>query len=1791
MHSYESIRQAGHIPAGRRLKICALLVCISCVLALGQWARAAIDTLPTQFNKKAEYKTHGSYATDLFSGSATFDYPIVVCPGRRGLQPKFSLGYSSGGSAEWPGLGWRIPVTLVERDINYTPDDTSDDFFRIQSNGGRFELVYNPATGRYHSEIESFMWIEKRSGGDTGQDYWLVKAPNGNVMECGKTSDSLLAVTTPGSTSFVALWCINRIEDPYGNTMTYRYAQPGAGQIYLNEVAYSNEEARQVLFTNETRPEAATISYRGGYAHVLGSRLADIEVRFDGSLVRRYDLSYGVSASSNRSLLAAITETGDDGVTTLPATRFSYVSAEEALGDFQTKKASYAVATGEQEQADGTFVSGGDFNGDSFTDILLYRTQGDAYDWEVLLTSRDGFGEFTTWKDSTPVNNSNTHKALGNFTMVANFDQDGRSDVLYYDASADGGTVKVMTSTGSGFSDFAIWNTGFAIPNTQAQKDLGNSLRAGDFNGDGRTDLFLYQAHDASYDWKVALSSGTTLLAWQAWRASTQLPLTSSQRSSGNKLFFGDFNGDGLTDVCLYQAHDASYDWKVAFSTGAGFTEMTRWKRYYPIAATASDNESYGSLVTTGEFNADGKVDILFYDGRPGARDWKVMYSTGSGFQDWVVWKNDLFIDNSPETLQQGSFFLGGDFSAVGRTQFLIYRHRAGAYDWRVISPQGRDVDQLKTVHEELGGRIDITYGTTNDFDNLGEDGLPGLPFSRAVVTKVVDTNGMSGEHLSTTTLSYEYEGGLYDFERREFVGFRRVRVTDADGHYVDSYYHQDVARKGKAYRVATYAAGGALYEKTDTTWAAATLASPPGRRSIVFPYVVREEKTTYDGNGSCRMMVAESPADYIEGSTYEYGKPAWTKSYGTRTPLVEQRFEFSSDTTNWILGLVTHEETRDLGGTIRAQNWAEYNTQGDVTKRIAWVQNLKTDPKNPVTRFEYDGYGNVVRRISPEGHETLTTYDSTYHTFAETVEKGAEQTDVEHLTARTYEYGTGQVLTVTDPNNNTKTNTYDTFHRLIQVEDPHGGKVYHEYERDGVAPEHDVVRRQEEYGSGGTLDSSTYYDGFGRTIQTKAEGESGQWITVDLFYDLRGLTRAFSNPHFTASSDYTAPQTSQPRTTAAYDALERVTAITFPDGTSRSMDYDDWHTIHTDARGNQVEALKDGRGNLVQVTEHKGAEKYLTQYTYDTLGNLVGIVDAHGNAWDLTYDPLGRRTAMDDPDMGEWQYSYNREGKVVSQTDAKAQTIQFEYDELNRLTRKKTPSRTLAENTYDQGTNGIGRLSRSMYISDDLSSGSSEYAYDKLGRRIGETKRIAGCDTAFATSYEYDALNRLVSLTYPDGEEVAQTYNAQGQLDSVESGLRTYISSIAYNAANQPTAMAMGNTVQTDFTYDPQMQRLATVRTYKPGSGDLQNFTYDYDPVGNISEVADTAHTGSAEYEYDALNRLTQATGVGWQQQFAYNAIGNMVQFVDEGGTTHYRAYGFGAGPHALTGERGAAVEMVSLILSGEGNGSVSVDGELHGLPWSNQVTRNQVVNLDAVADTSWAFLEWQGDMTGSVDPTAITMSATKAVTAKFTSRGTGDFDGDEQTGISDWLFLLDHWQQQFDGHAVGAADFLALLDNWGTSRDLVLAAGATSPSICLTPASAALGVKDTIEVELRVDTGGQAVLGGAAVVLHDTAAFEVVSVAAATGSPFELSPPPQSGKGRVEICFLAKGFSPVACDGPVAIITLKALQTVGATHLTYETVTTRLAPAAGDVVREGATYFIHRQEPTSARKWTTYR
>jgi len=180
------------------------------------------------------------------------------------------------------------------------------------------------------------------------------------------------------------------------------------------------------------------------------------------------------------------------------------------------------------------------------------------------------------------------------------------------------------------------------------------SWRAGDFNGDGKTDLIHLWGQEYANVW-LSRGDGTfAVTPFQPW------PGYGMQRGSWQA---GDFNGDGKTDVIHLCCPNYANLW---LSLGNGSFALT------PFQPSPEYAIQIGSWLS-GDFNGDGKADLIHLWGQHLANIW---LSQGNGtfavtpFQPWPGYN-----------MQFGSWQTG-DFNNDGKADLVHLCCSEYAHPW-----------------------------------------------------------------------------------------------------------------------------------------------------------------------------------------------------------------------------------------------------------------------------------------------------------------------------------------------------------------------------------------------------------------------------------------------------------------------------------------------------------------------------------------------------------------------------------------------------------------------------------------------------------------------------------------------------------------------------------------------------------------------------------------------------------------------------------------------------------------------------------------------------------------------------------------------------------------------------------------------------------------------------------------------------------------------------------------------------------------------------------------------------
>lgn len=617
-------------------------------------------------------------------------------------------------------------------------------------------------------------------------------------------------------------------------------------------------------------------------------------------------------------------------------------------------------------------------------------------------------------------------------------------------------------------------------------------------------------------------------------------------------------------------------------------------------------------------------------------------------------------------------------------------------------------------------------------------------------------------------------------------------------------------------------------------------------------------------------------------------------------------------------------EETRDPLGNVRRLTYDPIFLTHPVAETMV-VGNGSPDLR---VEAEYDlGFGVVTSSKDYNGNLTTYIYDS----FARLVKK-VRPGDTLELSSAIYEYQP------CDPVRG-RAFVYDSSGDLTVVSAPLG------------SVSRVTTRQREVSGQTGEFVTASYTDGSGKALATIEEGElAGTWIVKQATsYNLRGLSQAQWLPYQVSSADIPQfpllwPSGRPPATdgvnpaTVSTDLLydprgrlirtmnppeawggpRRETATQYTPFKRLLFDEEDLQAASPHAATPHIE-ISDGLGRVVAIDEvvkitdtgEAGPlATWRTEYGYDLNNRLTRIKDSQGNVKTMSYDGLQRMTGMSDPDRGSLVIHYDDASNIRETIDNKGQVIEYTYDGVNRIKTEDykdggpefdveyyydtPPAATdLGDGTTATGTNAKGQLS---YIRD--SSGETHFSYDTRGRLDRETKRIADPSlpqlVSYTTRYGFDSADRLIGVTYPDGDSITNSYNARSLLSRV-LGVRigNIVESIAYRPSAQVRSIRLGNGVETVNAYDPRL-RLTSLETSNGHGVRLIDYEYTFDGVSNLQGIDDqrelVGEPNAAErfnqqnFAYDSLYRLRRVdypslgNTIPHHVSYRYDRIGNLV-------------------------------------------------------------------------------------------------------------------------------------------------------------------------------------------------------------------------------------------------------------------------------------------------------------------------
>ncbi len=333
--------------------------------------------------------------------------------------------------------------------------------------------------------------------------------------------------------------------------------------------------------------------------------------------------------------------------------------------------------------------------------------------------------------------------------------------------------------------------------------------------------------------------------------------------------------------------------------------------------------------------------------------------------------------------------------------------------------------------------------------------------------------------------------------------------------------------------------------------------------------------------------------------------------------------------------------------------------------------------------------------------------------------------------------------------------------------------------------------------------------------------------------------------------------------------------------------------------------------GNQLEVTDAKG--RIVMQYNYDMLGSAGDEDDEEDQARPIRQISMeaGIRWMLNDV-----------AGKAIYSWDSRGHRMWTTYDQLQRPTGLYVSTdgapEVLAERiVYGETQSNPEELNLrgQVYEIYDGAGVVTSLEFDFKGNLLSSQRQLLRDydvqvdwlqsppleSEIFTGSTRFDALGRVVQSITPHSDQgnnninvVQPSYNEANLLESVNVWLEESaepqeildpatanmhtVRNIDYDAKGQRTRIEYGNNAYTEYTYDDETYRLIRLVTIRSGlpvnERVVQDLSYTYDPVGNITHIQDDADIHnviyfrnqrvepSNDYVYDAIYRLVEANG-----------------------------------------------------------------------------------------------------------------------------------------------------------------------------------------------------------------------------------------------------------------------------------------------------------------------------------------
>ncbi|MCL1851028.1 MAG: FG-GAP-like repeat-containing protein [Bacteroidetes bacterium] len=1492
-------------------------------------------------------------------GAATYTIPIEVVPGTQGVQPNLSIVYNSFSGMGILGMKWSLAgLSAIFRcgQIPYYDGDMTaiqfNDNDRFALDGTRLLMqnngTYGAVSAQYATEIENFMRIVSYSGTDGTPDYFTAFTDDGGIIEygntTGNTSNSKQKMTDPTK---ILSWMVNKITDANGNYMVFNYEQSN-GDIRINNIQYTGNgnmaTYAKVEFTyvDSLTDRGKNTCFVGGYGILQSKLLKTITVKYSNTVVRKYQFNYNTGIAGERTAhLKEVVLYGENNAQ-LNKTKIDWGA--------QNTDIDAALTSGLPDLSGGQIKTiTGDFNGDGYTDIAVY-----------------GIGSYKIYLNDR----------AGSFIRVTGGDHYPNCKFYVYDLNMDGKDELIIGES----SDNQTWK--FRImsffPNSECVVGPFEDFKEayfGKFNSSGVPDVlflckrqcislsypyywFIYELFDREknrvyffndYDGKfdtvyiadingngkdnIQVVINTTANTYEFQSDVLTLVKTDGFPTKWHKVYYGDFNGDGIKDALVFckPANYDSYKWFLHVGTGNCVFTHPDPPQIIPLDVGRDNNGSAPNKPTfIADINGDGKDEIIqsIYLGAYENKT-KLYYYYLNNFSN----NGTCNIQRDSITLDNGWYFMKdyyrlGDFNGDGKIDIFLrdsknnlkvaYAHKNEQYEFAKQITDGMEKIIKLSYHPQY-----FTAENKQPYDKPPYYHFLYQKYFLPVVDTLQTSNG-TGNGFNKWVYDFDFDHEkfppVFSLSRRIFLGFKKFDCINIQEYKKVTYTFDFMEWTNEKQMLLPSSQSISIKQPPSYQYGTIndrlliyTAADLPNNRfatycskEITKDYLTdtkTQTKITVNNKGRAiksinltfdRCNAADNEWKYTDTTAYYYKGISLINTYQKKTviekTLTTQRY---ADSPVSITDTLTYKYA-ELGADKGRLLWERKgNIDGSVTTSYGnYTQTgaycLKTVLAGGISRTEtlqYDTKQRLITSIANSlGHSATFTCDDK----------------------------TGNKLREVNANNLTTTYNYDNFGKLTRINYPDGtytiDTVY--WNTSNFPPK----ARYYTYTVTGKHTLYVYYDILGREVCRYEDG-----YYTDTRYYMNGQVEKTSYP-------YVSPSTQDNNKIwhiYTYDNFGRIKTEQAP-YTNLQYNYNK-RKVTVNDRLRSVSSYKDYDvlGRMIEANDAGGTITY-TYTIFNDANNKKRhqtTIQANGATTTIISDLWGNRISIQEPNAGLITSTYNKFNELIKQIDARNDTTSYQYDVLGRVTQKRFAAPNTAPltyiytyDTYTSTNRGKGKLSQITV------NGKPEetYTYDALGRMAQHTKTIDAAP--YAHSYTYDADGELQTLTYPDGFSVKYGYSSSnGKLKTIRRNDNS--NALIYEVKNRNQFGTLrggyGNNLETEYKYNeyglltgiktgskvinPQDTAVVVIVTKGIHKDSLiMNYNYAYNNRGVMTARADSVLNYSEEFTYDYLDRLTGFTSgkIGQQgtlQTFSYSNNGNI------SATSQLGSYAYGGKPHAV--------------------------------------------------------------------------------------------------------------------------------------------------------------------------------------------------------------------------------------------------------------------------------------------------